>query len=221
MGKNTWKAVVVSGGALIVSALGLCAYNLNESNKAYEASQTVLERLREQIPEVHQATEPLPTSYELKHDDLFAEYEPEAEMQPEMGTIDIAGEGYCGFITLPAIGIELPVRSEWSYAALRSTPCRYSGTVAGNDLIIAAHNYDSHFGRIDELDQGDEVWFTDVNGERYYYEVEYTELISGSDAGSMVTGGSEEWALTLYTCDLSGQSRVTVRAARQEEEYEQ
>lgn len=219
MKNNAWKAVIAAGGALMLSAVGLCAYNLNESNKAYETSHTVLEQLMEQIPDIHQATEP-PTAYELKNDDLFAEYEPKAVTQPEMGTIEIGGSQYCGFITLPALGIELPVRSEWSYPALRSTPCRYSGTAEGRDLIIAAHNYDSHFGRIDELDQGDEIWFTDVSGERSYYEVLYTELISGSDAESMVKGGAEEWALTLYTCDLSGQSRVTVRAVRQEKEGE-
>lgn len=220
MNNNLWKFVVASGVVLIVSAFGLCGYNLYESNKAYESSREVLMQLRDMIPEIRQASEHPSHEYENVSDDLFAEYETEAATEPEVDTVNVGGEEYCGFITLPSLGIELPVMSEWSYAALRNVPCRYSGTVSGGDLIIAAHNYDSHFGRIDRLTQGDEIWFTDTNGERYYYTVAYTELINGGDAESMMQGSTEEWALTLYTCDLSGQSRVTVRAERKEKEGE-
>lgn len=220
MKTDIWKLITASGVLLIVSALGLCGYNLYESNKAYESSQEVLIQLHDMIPDIHQASEDKSPVYENKSDDLFAEYETAAETQSDMDTVNIYGEEYCGFITLPVLGIELPVMSEWSYDALRTSPCRYSGTVTGGDMVIAAHNYDSHFGRIDRLVQGDEIWFTDTNGERYYYTVVYTELINGGDVESMMQGRAEEWALTLYTCDLSGQSRVTVRAERKEKEGE-
>ena len=39
----------------------------------------------------------------------------------------------------------------WSYPKLKVAPCRYRGSAYLDDLIIAAHNYDRHFGRINTL----------------------------------------------------------------------
>ena len=107
---------------------------------------------------------------------------------------------------------------KWSYERLKTSPCRYSGTVEGRDIIIAAHNYNSHFGRIKELSQGDEIWFTTADGMQYFYRVDYTENVDGYDVDHMLSGGSSDWDMTLFTCTLSGQSRVTVRASFEETE---
>ena len=104
--------------------------------------------------------------------------------------------------------------SSWSYPALKKSPCRYSGSAQTNDLIIAAHNYHSHFGRIGELRTGDEIVFTDAGGSVFRYKVSFMEVIEGQDVEQMFSGQSEDWDLTLFTCTLSGQSRVTIRADR-------
>ncbi len=39
------------------------------------------------------------------------------------------------------------------------------------------------------------------------------EQAAGTDIAQMTSGDAESWDLTLFTCTLSGQSRVTVRAA--------
>ena len=115
-------------------------------------------------------------------------------------------------VNFPDLGIELPVQSEWSYPALKISPCRYKGSILTGDLILAAHNYQSHFGRIQELNTGAEILLTDGNGEVHHYEVVQTEIIPGQDVEAMEFGSAENWDLTLFTCTLSGQSRVTVRA---------
>ena len=130
---------------------------------------------------------------------------------PPLPTIELDGRCYCGYLTIPALGVELPVANELSYPALRSAPCRYSGTVSGGDLVIAAHNYSSHFGRVKELAEGDEIFFTDCEGDQHCYTVISSESVDGEDISSMLSGSSEEWQLTLFTCDLSGRSRVAVR----------
>ena len=74
--------------------------------------------------------------------------------------------------------------------------------------MIAAHNYKSHFGRLSELQTGDIVFFTDVNGVVYYYEVVLLETLPKEATKEMITGGFD---LSLYTCTPGGGSRVTVR----------
>ncbi len=48
----------------------------------------------------------------------------------------------------------------------------------------------------------------DMQGNRFAYEVQVVETLEATAVEDMV---SEEWDLTLFTCDLSGESRVTVR----------
>lgn len=107
--------------------------------------------------------------------------------------------------------------SQWSYPKLKKSPCRYRGSVYKDDLVIAAHNYRTHFGRIKDLSEGDEVIFTDIDGNIFYYEVALLEILAPN---AVVEMESSEWDLTLFTCTLGGASRVTVRCKRKDnEEY--
>lgn len=218
MKKKLWILPLLIGILLIGGAVGLVAYNMYESNEAFEKSQDVMAELKQLIPEPSPASATTEAITQPPSDDLFAPYEePSAQPPSEMRSISVDGEEYCGYITLPQLGLELPVTSSWSYERLKTSPCRYSGTVEGRDIIIAAHNYNSHFGRIKELSQGDEIWFTDADGLQYFYRVGYTENVDGYDIDHMLGGGSTDWDMTLFTCTLSGQSRVTVRASLEEE----
>ena len=78
-------------------------------------------------------------------------------------------------------------------------------------MIVAAHNYNDHFGRIADLNAGDEIWFTDTAGNFYRYEVDNTVYVDGYNVDGMFSGEQDEWDITLFTCTLSGQRRVTVR----------
>lgn len=219
MKKKLWILPVLIGILLIGGAVGLVVYNMYESNAAFEKSQDVMTELKQLIPDPSPANAAASPSTEPPSDDLFAPYEePTAQPPSEMRSISVNGEEYCGYITLPQLGLELPVMSGWSYERLKTSPCRYSGTVEGRDIIIAAHNYNSHFGRIKELSQGDEIWFTTADGMQYFYRVDYTENVDGYDVDQMLSGGSSDWDMTLFTCTLSGQSRVTVRASFEETE---
>ena len=213
MKKKLWLIPFFAGIALILSAAGLCIHNIRESSKAFEKSQEVMTELRKLIPEIPPTAASSTVNAEPPSEDLFAQYETPTEPVSEMHTLNIDGEAYCGYITIPALDLELPVMNNWSYERLRSSPCRYSGTAEGCDLMIAAHNYNSHFGRISSLSQGDELTFTDTDGRQYRYRVEYSETIEGRDVEQMFSGGSSEWDLTLFTCTHSGRSRVTVRAS--------
>ena len=212
MKNKLWKILIILGILLILSAGALCIHNSREDKQALKASQNVMNRIHEIIPEIKQAETPTKPESGGADEDLFAPFEEEKE--PEIPTINIDDSVYCGFITLPSLGIELPVTIGWSYPSLKKTPGRYKGSVYNDDLIIAAHNYGSHFGRINELVQDDEIWFTDAKGYRHYYTVQYTEVIGGWDTDRMLAGNGSDWELTIYTCDYSGQTRIAVRAAK-------
>ena len=91
-------------------------------------------------------------------------------------------------------------------------PCVYKGSVYENDLIIAAHNFSTHFGRIKNFGIGDKITFTDMEGAVFEYEISETQLIDGHDGYSMEEAGDRD--MTLFTCNLSGVARVTVRCKR-------
>ena len=76
-----------------------------------------------------------------------------------------------------------------------------------NDLVIAAHNYDRHFGRLKTLQGGESVTFTDMDGIVTSYEVEKVETLKPTAVDEVQ---NSDYDLVLYTCTLGGKTRVTV-----------
>ncbi len=214
--KNKGLCFIIAGAMLILSALFLVFYNFRQDNQSGETASEILSEIKEIIPETTVQTVPpeIVTSSE-NNNNLFEEYEEyETTTVSEEKLVEIDSNYYIGIINIPSLGIELPILSEWSYPNLKLSPCRYKGSIDGGDLIIAAHNYRSHFGRISELNSGDSIIIIDGNGISHEYEIVQSELIDGYNIESMEFGSADNWDLTLFTCTLSGQSRVTVRAIK-------
>lgn len=217
------KIMVISGILLILSAVLLCLHNYNESNKAFRNSQVALNELKNLIPEIpseNVSTIEKELEFEIKSgNNVFEEFDEKYNEEKnistekvEMPSVQLDGRYYCGYITLTSLGIELPVLNGWNYTNLNIAPCCYEGSPQTHDFIIAAHNYNSHFGQIHYLGEGDEIVFTDISGQKYRYTVMYTEYIDGYNTDQMSENKDSSWDLTLFTCTLNGQSRVTVRA---------
>ncbi len=228
--RGTYLCIV--GIILLLAALFLLIYNREEDSRAESRTADILAELKEQMPETQPYEEKQDETYDIFEDsdilsgdnydqnqdekippvDIFAEYEDQTGSSYSEETYYYVAEySYIGILYIPKLGLELPVMSDWSYPNLRVAPCRYSGTVEGGDLIIAAHNYNCHFGRISELVPGDELIFVDGGGIQYTYTVIDGETIAGQN-GAAMEANSEYWDLTLFTCTYSGASRVTIRA---------
>ena len=199
--------VLLAAGALfLAAALLLTGSNLVETYQAGQASarlsQAVFSRIENQTQEADSLSQATLAGGE--------EETPEHLLNPEMEmpVEEIEGNGYIGLLEIPALGLSLPVMSQWSYPNLKLAPCRYSGSAYTGNFTIAGHNYSTHFGPIGGLNAGDSITFTDMQGNRFAYEVQVVETLEATAVEDMV---SEEWDLTLFTCDLSGESRVTVR----------
>ena len=126
----------------------------------------------------------------------------------DMESININGLDIIGTLYIPCLELELPVSDNCNDTLLKQAPCRYTGSIYTNNLIIAAHNYNSHFGNIYTLENGDKINFIDVNGHSYSFEVVDIETIEGNDVQRML---SNDWDLTLFTCTWDSKSRTTVR----------
>lgn len=210
MKNNLWKWLILLGIALVLVAAGLCVYNIQEGRSAEIFSQTAVLALKQYLSE--KTEDSAQTDITLPAEDLFALYETSTVAAETVSNFVIDGRAYCGYLTIPVLGLELPVRSSWSYSALKESPCCVSGSAQTRDMVIAAHNYPAHFGRIGTLGSGDQIVFTDADNTRYSYSVSYMEIIAGTAPEQMFSGQIEEWDLTLFTCTLGGQNRVTIRA---------
>jgi len=195
--KNRRKkgSICISVGlVLIIAAFVLAGYNLWDEARAGKESLEIVEDLIEEIPK----------SQEKMTDRALYEEYPEMEMP----TVLIDGDRYVGVLEIPVLDMELPIMESWSYANLKKAPCRYDGSVYSKDMVIAGHNYRSHFGALKKLTQRDEVFFIDVDGNEFIYEVAEVEVLAGTAVEEMKSG---EWDLTLFTCTYDGRSRTTVR----------
>ena len=184
---------VFLGVVCILSAIGLIAYNRWEDDSAEEIAQELLEDVKSIIDEP-QPELPLPDDPE--------------KIPAEMATVEVGGYDCIGILSVPVLEVELPVLTDWSYTKLKKAPCHYYGSYYEKDFVIAAHNYQTHFGRLSQLQAGDIVVFTDVNGVAYCYEVVLLETLPKEATEEMITSGFD---LSLYTCTPGGAGRVTVR----------
>lgn len=195
------------GLLLIAAALSLAVYNLYDAHRATQSVRQIID----QMDTILVSTEPVQTEQSTQAPiDTTEAAVPDYVWNPdmEMPTVRIDGRDYIGVLRIPSWDLELPVISRWSYPDLKIAPCRYGGSAYTNDLIIAAHNYDSHFGNLKTLTVGDTVLFTDMDGNVFTYTVVERETLMATAVGEM-TGG--EWDLTLFTCTVGGTYRVTVR----------
>lgn len=204
------------GALFLTAALGLSVYNIWDARRAEQSVDEILSQMKIELPEKAGEADAwtAPNADFLTNLEMASEIEiPNYLLNPdmEMPVMEVDGRSYIGVLEIPVLALSLPVISEWSYPDLRIAPCRYEGSAYKEHLVIAAHNYESHFGTLKYLENGDPVIFTDVDGNVFQYEVAARETIMPTDIEGM-TGG--EWDLTLFTCTYGGQQRVAVRCER-------
>ena len=195
----------ICGGLLLAAALCTAVYHLWDESRASDSVETAVRQIEEQIS-------PLEPVFSEEEDEpigiLSSSSVPQGE---EMPVLDLEGNQYIGTLELASMGITLPVMSEWSYPKLKLSPCRFSGSIYQDDLIIAGHNYSSHFACLKDLNVGDEIIFTDAEGSEFFYMVSSQQLLDPMEIETLETG---DWDLTLFTCTIGGKSRVCVRCER-------
>lgn len=157
-----------------------------------------------ETPEPTPSPEPTPTPTPAPTGKLY-ERVPGIEMPGEK----VNGHEYIGTLSIPSLGLKVPVQRNWSYENLSVSPCRYSGSAYADNLAIIAHTY--HFGKLSSLALDATVTFTDMENNVFRYVVREKNTISPNDANEIAHSGYD---LTLVTCTISGTKRVAVYCER-------
>ena len=179
---------MVLGVVLLAGAMAFVLHNRQEDARADQAAAEVLPLVKEAAGTAEPSGDGMPVE-------------------------EIDGYGYVGYLSIPALGLELPVLGEWSDSGSRAAPCRYSGSAYLDNMVIAGHNYSGHFGTLKNLAPGDALSFTDIDGNVFSYTVVELETLPPYAVEEMTSG---DWDLTLFTCTVGGQSRLAVRCERAE-----
>ena len=196
MPKKVGIIFVSMGAVLILSALLLFFHNKREAQRAGQEAELLLNSLQTVLTE--------------------QEVPEEKELSPEMPVVMIDGYGYIGYLSIPELELELPVMSEWDYARLKIAPCRQCGSSRTDDLVIAAHNYETHFGSLSDLEAGAAILFTDMEGVENHYRLDKLETLDPEEDEAVEAVLESEYPLVLYTCTTSGAARVTAFCQRVE-----
>lgn len=157
-----------------------------------------------ETPEPTQSPEPTSTPTPAPTGKLY-ERVPGIEMPGEK----VNGHEYIGTLSIPSLGLKVPVQRNWSYENLSVSPCRYSGSAYAGNLAIIAHTY--HFGKLSSLALDATITFTDMENNVFRYVVREKNTISPNDANEIA---HSDYDLTLVTCTLSGTKRVAVYCER-------
>lgn len=187
-------ALVALGALCLAAALALSISNFADSRRAGDEAQ---QRLLALDAYINRTPDP----------DKLTTLAPADATQDDETVVYLDGYDYIGVLEIPALDLTLPVMFTWDYEKLRLSPCRQFGSVDGGDLVIAAHNYDTHFGRLGTLIAGDSVFFTDTDGVRHSYAVDHSDVLQPTDVDRVANSG---FPLTLYTCTKGGAARVTL-----------
>ncbi len=198
---------ILVGVLLIGGAGGWHLYNQSQESRAQENATAVLTTIQESF---HQKT-PEEEPQEVVQEEVIVTplFQEETSPLAEMPVLVVDGTAYVGALELPTLGLELPVIQTCSDHNLKLAPCLYAGSVYSNDMVIAGHNYVSHFAHLNQLKEGDEIHFLDMDQKVYAYTVAGMEMIQPTDPEEMVAPGG--WDLSLFTCTPDGKSRLTVR----------
>ena len=195
------RALMALGAACFLAGVGLLLFNAAQAKKAEQAVMEVIPELVEEITQKREEAEKEAILPELVLDPANV----------EMTEVTIKGHSYIGYLTID--DLVLPILSDWSYKKLQIAPCRYTGNLRSNDLVLMAHNYPKHFGKLSDLRWGDSVTFTDMDGVVTKYTVVSRDILAPSAVEEMTAGNFD---LTLFTCTYGGNSRVTVYCDRVE-----
>lgn len=186
---------VAIGLALVVCGTVLFA---KYDHTASEAGQNAQKLLHDMVNEIY-VNRPA-TSIPEASDDIEAP-------KKQMVQTTLNGYDLIGILSIEEAGLELPVLASWDYDLLQIAPCRYSGSIYSDNLILLAHNYDEHFGKLDLLEAGDRVMFLDIEGIEHVFSVASSDILEPTQIEKL---SSSPYPLTLFTCTPGGYSRLVV-----------
>lgn len=204
--KAIGTVLITLGVVLVAAALIFTGITIWNEERSGENARQALEQLRQEFP---QATPSTPQHPEATVPVTPLPEDPaQEESLKAMPEVIIDGVPYVGYLSIPALNLELPVIGESNEENLEIAPCRFYGTAYQKNFVIGGHRYRRHFRKLSTLGYGEKISFTDMDGNVFTYEVTETEILQPYQAEYLCSG---DWDLSLYTCTPGGLTRVVMR----------
>lgn len=193
------RLCLLAGLLLLLGAAALAGGNLLEERAAQRQARELLAQVDLWLVAPEEASQPVSVSGPAEG----------AGEEPALQEDPWAGYDLLGVLSIPDLGLRLPVLADCTDQLLKVSVCRFYQEPEGR-WIIAGHNYRDHFGRLGQLEPGAEVVFLPLSGAEEPYRVTAVESIGASDWEALSAG---EWDLSLFTCNLDMTRRVVIRAS--------
>ena len=172
------KMCAIVGGLMLVSALATLLYwqwNISHSQKQ---AGIYVETLRNLMPQPQNAI-------------------PEERRDNTMSVLSVDGGDFVGIVEFPQYGSVLPVCGNWGRTS--QYPCRFSGSIYDGSLQIGATTQQGQYSFYREISVGDAVIFTDMEGNRYTFQVAAMRYEKHIDQAALQR---QELALTLFVKNI-------------------
>ena len=217
--KKIGIVLLTAGAVLVIAALLLFSHNRAEDRRAGESAEETLRLVEAAMAERETngetGTTPAPGA-SASPGAAVAGTETGSGGLPappalDMPTVRSGAYDYIGYLDFPGYDLTMPVAATWSFPAMEISPCRHTGSVYNDNLVVAGHNYKTEFDVLFHLEAGDTVTFTDVDGNVFTYTVREFASVTPDDSDTVMNSG---YALTMYTCNWDTSERVTVFCER-------
>ena len=152
--------------------------------------------------------------------ELFEDKITQTEQQPEddSGSYSINYNGYTiiGRLQIPKVWIDTVILAEQSYAAMNLGVIKTYGVDLNTKggFVLAGHNFRGRsifMYNVYRLDSGDIITITDNRGVTLNYEVySVARYVDPTDVSYLIK--TEDYHVTIVTCESGGKSRIVVRA---------
>lgn len=183
---NIFLFILIIVAIVLIVVIGI---GLNKRNKNEEAVQEVVSQINDKV--------------QNNSSDSFP-------------YIEFEGYQAIGIIQIPKINIEYPILIESNENTLAKSITRVgNGTVNGiGNLALAGHNYidGSMFGKIDELENGDEISILDLNGNKVTYKIFGKFVTDPNDVSVLEPVQQNVREVTLITCTNGNKNRLIIKA---------
>ena len=167
---NIRRLCLVAGVCLLVVAgLVLVIWQWGIYSSA-EKAQDYVQTIRSLIPE------PQGAALEQRRDNT-------------MPALSVEGTDFVGILEMPRYQSSLPVGGHWG--SVSKYPCHFSGSVYERTLQIGATSQKGQYDFYREISVGDELYYTDMEGNRYTYVVRDIHYENHADQEAMQQQGAD------------------------------
>ena len=128
--------------------------------------------------------------------------------QAEMPVLQIADTDYVCLLEIPSLELCLPIKNQWQPGLLTTQPGKFWGSIYDGTLILGGGNHKGSFDFCTQLDLGDQILVTDMQGTQFRCSV---AQIIRSNSADFQKLSDEAYPLTLFVREQYEARYIIVR----------